>query len=213
MALILSCQAVSKSHGARLLFESISMGISDGERVGLIGPNGAGKSTFLKLLLGQEAPDAGTLSFRKLARLSYVPQDPAFPSGKTVGQILHDALVSLPLDEAQKEGRLAVILGRMKFDNAEAAVETLSGGWTKRLAIACGLVVEPDLLLLDEPTNHLDLEGILWLEDTLKSAPFATLLVSHDRYLLENSVSRMMELSRLYPEGILTVEGSYSQFP
>jgi ATP-binding cassette subfamily F protein uup len=212
MALILSCQAVSKSHGARLLFESISMGISDGERVGLIGPNGAGKSTFLKLLLGQEAPDAGTLSFRKLARLSYVPQDPAFPSGKTVGQILHDALVSVPLDEAQREGRLAVILGRMKFDNAEAAVETLSGGWTKRLAIACGLIVEPDLLLLDEPTNHLDLEGILWLEDTLMSAPFATLLVSHDRYLLENSVSRMMELSRLYPEGILTVEGSYSKF-
>ena len=212
MALILSCQSVSKSHGARLLFEGISMGISDGERVGLIGPNGAGKSTFLKLLLGQEAPDSGTLSFRKLARLSYVPQDPVFPSGKTVGQVLRDALVSLPLDEAEKEGRLAVILGRMKFAYADAAVETLSGGWTKRLAIACGLVVEPDLLLLDEPTNHLDLEGILWLEDTLKSAPFATLLVSHDRYLLENSVSRMLELSRLYPEGLLTVEGSYSQF-
>ena len=212
MALILSCQTVSKSHGARLLFEGISMGISDGERVGLIGPNGAGKSTFLKLLLGQEAPDSGTISFRKLARLSYVPQDPVFPSGKTVGEVLRDALVSLPLDEAQKEGRLAVILGRMKFADANAAVETLSGGWTKRLAIACGLVVEPDLLLLDEPTNHLDLEGILWLEDTLRSAPFATLLVSHDRYLLENSVSRMLELSRLYPEGLLTVEGSYSQF-
>jgi len=212
MALILSCQAISKSHGARLLFERISMGISDGERVGLIGPNGAGKSTFLKLLLGQEAPDSGTISFRKLVRLSYVPQDPVFPSGKTVGQVLREALALSPLDEAEKDGRLAVILGRMKFANAGAAVETLSGGWTKRLAIACGLVVEPDLLLLDEPTNHLDLEGILWLEDTVKSAPFATLLVSHDRYLLENSVNRMMELSRLYPEGILTVEGSYSQF-
>ena len=212
MALILSCQIISKSHGARLLFDGISMGISDGERVGLIGPNGAGKSTFLKLLLGHEAPDSGTISFRKLARLSYVPQDPVFPSGKTVGEVLRDALVSLPLDEAQKEGRLAVILGRMKFADANAAVETLSGGWTKRLAIACGLVVEPDLLLLDEPTNHLDLEGILWLEDTLKAAPLATLLVSHDRYLLENSVSRMMELSRVYPEGLLTVEGSYSQF-
>jgi ATP-binding cassette subfamily F protein uup len=96
MALILSCQVISKSHGARLLFERISMGISDGERVGLIGPNGAGKSTFLKLLLGQEAPDSGTISFRKLARLSYVPLDPVFPSGKTVGQVLQEALVSLP---------------------------------------------------------------------------------------------------------------------
>jgi len=212
MALILSCQAVSKSHGARLLFENISMGISDGQRVGLIGPNGAGKSTFLKLLLGHEAPDFGTISLRKLARLSYVPQDPAFPSGKTVGQILREALGPLPLDDAEKEGRLAVILGRLGFANAATAVETLSGGWTKRLAMACGLVVEPDLLLLDEPTNHLDLEGILWLEATLKSAPFATLLVSHDRYLLENLVSRMMELNRLYPEGIFTVEGNYSQF-
>lgn len=212
MALILSCQTISKSHGARLLFEGISMGISDGERVGLIGPNGAGKSTFLKLLLGQEAPDSGTLSFRKSARLSFVPQDPVFPAGKTVRQVLHETLTPLPVDDAEKEARLAVMLGRMKFANAETAVETLSGGWTKRLAIACGLLVEPDLLLLDEPTNHLDLEGILWLEDTLKAASFATLLVSHDRYLLENSVSRMMELSRMYPEGIFTVEGSYSQF-
>ena len=212
MVLILSCQAVSKSHGARLLFEGISMGISDGERVGLIGPNGAGKSTFLKLLLGHESPDSGTVSLRKLARLSYVPQDPVFPLGRTVGQVLHEALAPLPLDDAEKEGRLAVILGRLGFGNADVAVETLSGGWTKRLAIACGLILQPDLLLLDEPTNHLDLEGILWLEETLKSAPFATLLVSHDRYLLENSVSRMMELNRLYPEGIFTVEGTYSQF-
>jgi len=212
MALILSCQAVSKSHGARLLFEGISMGISDGERVGLIGPNGAGKSTFLKLLLGQEAPDSGTVSLRKLARLSYVPQDPAFLTAKTVGQVLREVLGPLPLEDGEKEARLAVTLGRMGFGNAETRVETLSGGWTKRLAIACGLLVEPDLLLLDEPTNHLDMEGILWLEQTLNSAPFATMLVSHDRYLLENSVSRMMELNHLYPDGMFTVEGSYSDF-
>src|SRR5262249_27792408 len=112
MALILSCQSVSKSHGARLLFEGISLGISDGERVGLIGPNGAGKSTFLKLLLGHDVPDSGAVSLRKFARLSHVTQDPAFPSGKTVGQVVHQALSPLPLDEAEKEGRLAVTLGR-----------------------------------------------------------------------------------------------------
>src|SRR5262245_13199341 len=212
MALILSCQTVSKSRGARLLFEGISLGISDGERVGLIGPNGAGKSTFMKLLLGHEAPDFGTVSQRKLAQVSYVPQDPAFQSGETVAQVLREALSPLPLEEAEKEARLAVMLGKFGFTDATLAVETLSGGWTKRLALARGLIVEPDLLLLDEPTNHLDLEGILWLEDTLKSAPFATLLVSHDRYLLENSVNRMMELNRLYQEGLCTVEGSYSEF-
>jgi len=212
MALVLGCQAISKSYGARLLFENISMGISDGERVGLIGPNGAGKSTFLRLLLGIESPDSGTISVRKAARISHVAQDPLFPAGKTVGRVLREALAPLPLDEAERVGRLAVILGRMGFADADVLVETLSGGWSKRLAIGCGLIQEPDLLLLDEPTNHLDLEGILWLEDTLKSSRFATLLVSHDRYLLENSVSRMMELSRLYPEGIFNVEGNYSQF-
>src|SRR5687768_18593738 len=116
MALILSCQDISKSHGARLLFDRISMGISDGERVGLIGPNGSGKSTFLKLLLGQEVPDSGTISFRKLARLSYVPQDPIFPSRKTVRHVLREALAALPLDETQKEARLAIILGRMRSE-------------------------------------------------------------------------------------------------
>jgi ABC-type multidrug transport system fused ATPase/permease subunit len=96
MALVLGCQAVSKSYSARLLFENISMGISDGERVGLIGPNGAGKSTFLRLLLGIESPDSGTISIRKLARISHVAQDPFFPASKTVGQVLREALTPLP---------------------------------------------------------------------------------------------------------------------
>jgi len=212
MALILGCQAVSKSYGARPLFENISAGISDGERVGLIGSNGAGKSTFLRLLLGIEFPDSGTISIRQMARISHVPQHPLFPAGKTIRQVLQEALAPLPLDEPEKVGRVAVMLGRLRFARADVLVESLSGGWSKRLAIGVGLIQEPDLLLLDEPTNHLDLEGILWLEDTLKSSRFATLVVSHDRYLLENSVNRMMELSRLYPEGIFSVDGSYSQF-
>lgn len=212
MALVLSCQALCKSHGSRLLFENISMSISDGECVGLIGPNGAGKSTFLKLLMGIESADSGAISIRKLARISYVAQHPLFQAGKTVGQVLRESLAWLPLDEAERAGRLAVMLGRLGFASADLSVGMLSGGWLKRLAIGAGLIQEPDLLLLDEPTNHLDLEGILWLESTLKAAPFATLLVSHDRYLLENSVKRMTELNRLYPDGIFIVEGNYSQF-
>ncbi len=129
-----------------------------------------------------------------------------------MGEVLRQAAASLPWDEAEKAGRVAVMMGRLGFADGTDSVDKLSGGWSKRLAIGCGLIQEPDLLLLDEPTNHLDLEGILWLEATLKAAPFATLLVSHDRYLLENCVSRTLELSHLYPEGIFNVEGTYSQF-
>ncbi|HEV2321346.1 MAG TPA: ABC-F family ATP-binding cassette domain-containing protein, partial [Gammaproteobacteria bacterium] len=104
------------------------------------------------------------------------------------------------------------LIREMAFADLQQPVDTLSGGWRKRLAVSCALVRQPDLLLMDEPTNHLDLEGILWLEQLLKEARFAFVLVSHDRYFLENATNRIVELNRRYPDGYLRVEGNYSEF-
>jgi ATP-binding cassette subfamily F protein uup len=103
-------------------------------------------------------------------------------------------------------------LREMQFADLQQQVSALSGGWRKRLAITCALIQQPDLLLMDEPTNHLDLEGILWLEGLLKAARFAFVLVSHDRYFLENTTNRTVELNKRYPDGYLKVDGSYSEF-
>src|SRR5689334_14627931 len=183
--LLLSCDAIGKGFGARPLFESLSFGISEGDHVGLVGPNGSGKSTLLKILAGVEEPDSGSRSMRKGVRVGYVPQDPVFAPGKTVEEVLLDALHDdHTLDEYEKFGRVSVALGKTGFLENDVRSEVLSGGWRKRLAIAQQLVREPDILLLDEPTNHLDVEGILWLESMLKSEPEAFVVVSHDRSYL-----------------------------
>jgi ATP-binding cassette subfamily F protein uup len=210
--LLLSCDAVGKGFGARPLFENLSFGIFEGDRVGLIGPNGSGKTTLLKILAGLEEPDSGILSLRRGIRVGYVPQDPGFPPGRTVEDILAEALADDPAEEFEKIARVAVTLGRAGFNDPSQAVDVLSGGWRKRLAIARELVKAPDILLMDEPTNHLDVEGILWLEDLLQSEPLAYLVVSHDRWFLENVASRMLELDRRYPEGLLQAAGSYTDF-
>ena len=147
---------------------------------------------------------------RKGIRAGYVPQDPFFPPEMPAEAVLVEALAGEPLEEFEKSGRAALLLGRLGFHDPAQAVGALSGGWNKRLAIARELVREPDILLLDEPTNHLDLEGILELEEILALEARAYIVVSHDRYFLENVARRMLELDRAYPEGLLQVDGTYS---
>jgi ATP-binding cassette subfamily F protein uup len=207
-----NAQGVGKSFGAAPLFRDVSFTISERDHIGLIGPNGSGKSTLLQILAGRIAPDQGEVARRKLTRLSYVAQESRFEPADTVRSVLTRALERTAAPENEREGRLVETLGRAGFDDFEQQAEALSGGWKKRLAIAEALVEQPDILLLDEPTNHLDLAAIEWLEAFLIDAPFASVVVTHDRYFLENYAEHIAELSRAYPGGILLVEGNYSNF-
>ena len=208
--LLLGCQDLAKAYGARTLFEGLSFGIFEGDGACLVGPNGSGKSTLLKILAGLETPDTGVRSVRTGVRVGYVPQDPTFTAGPTVEDVVLSALGHVEPDE--RPGRVARALGRAAFSDGRAAVDTLSGGWQKRLAIARELAAEPDVLLMDEPTNHLDLDGILWLETLLEERSRAFLVVSHDRYFLEHVSTRVLELDRAYPEGLFSADGAYSEF-
>lgn len=224
MALLLSCESLAKSFHHRELFTGITLGVYDEERIGLIGPNGSGKSTFLKILAGLEEQDSGQITRRRDLKLGYVPQQDLFAAGATPRSVMAEALQkdggAGHLGEQEQETRVAILLTRMGFADPEKPVATLSGGWQKRLAIARALITEPNLLVLDEPTNHLDLEGVLWLEKILANpreigmsgGSFASILVSHDRYFLDNLPTRIVEINRAFPEGFYSVPGSYSEF-
>ena len=209
---ILNAQGLTKSFGATPLFREISFTVSDGDRIGLIGPNGAGKSTLLKVLAGEEDCDAGDVAVRKRAQIGYVRQESNFEPGVTVRSVLKNALIHAKVDDAEHEGRLRETSGRTGFPNLNAEAAKLSGGWRKRLAIAEAVVIHPDVLLLDEPTNHLDLAGISWLEELLNEGGFACVMISHDRYFLENVATEIVELNRVYADGLLRIKGTYSKF-
>ncbi len=216
---ILNAQGVSKRFGAVPLFQDISFPVNDGDRIGLIGPNGAGKSTLLAVLAGEMEPDSGELSVRKRARIGYVRQISEFAPKITVRGVIEAALQAADVPAEDREQRLRETLGRAGFVDASAEgvhmddeAASLSGGWRKRLSIAEAMVLQPDVLMLDEPTNHLDLEGIEWLEGVLRTSSFAVVVVTHDRYFLEAVANEVVELSRVYAEGLLRVNGSYSRF-
>ena len=209
---IINAQNISKAFGAKPLFQDVSFTVSEASRIGLIGPNGSGKSTLMRILAGFDEPDSGNLAIRKRLRLSYVEQDSHYEKGESVRAVIERALkVSSNLD-SEHGAHFAETLGRAGFENVNADAGSLSGGWQKRLAIVEALVKAPDVLLLDEPTNHLDLAGIEWLEELLEESAFACVVVSHDRYFLENVAREMAELSRVYPDGLLRVRGNYSAF-
>ena len=178
----------------------------------MIGPNGSGKSTMLEILCGKTKPDSGDVAVRKGTKLSYVKQISEFEAGLTIQAVIESALDRVSVPQSERAGRSAETLGRAGFTDLEILAATLSGGWRKRLAIAEALVQKPDILLLDEPTNHLDLAGIEWLERLLQRAAFATVVVSHDRYFLENVTNEMVEIDRAYEDGVLRVKGNYSTF-
>ncbi len=212
MALLITAEDLAKSYGATPLFKNISFNISEGDRLGLVGPNGSGKSTLLEIIAGRRKPDTGNISSRKGTRLSYVAQASEFDPGDTVRSVTSRASRESGVPEPEQERLLLETLGRAGFADFDVPAATLSGGWRKRLAIVEALVSAPDILLLDEPTNHLDIAGIEWLERVLQSARFASVLVSHDRYFLENVANETAELNRVYPDGMLRVDGNYSAF-
>jgi ATP-binding cassette subfamily F protein uup len=211
-AVLLNCQAIEKTYSSTPVFRNLSLSVFEGERLGLIGPNGSGKSTLLRILAGQDEADGGVVAIRKSVLAAYVGQTSDCPLDQSVSAILDGALQDLEPDEAERSARVAVMLGRAGFDDPEITPAQLSGGWRRRLVIARELIRRPDLLLLDEPTNHLDIEGVRWLEEILLANRGASVVVSHDRYFLENVCTRIAEVNRIYPDGVFTTSGKYSDF-
>lgn len=209
----INCDSISKSFGTYTLFKDISAGISEGDKIGIIGPNGSGKSTFMKILAGKETPDEGTVSVKRQLRVAYVPQMSSYPD-QTIEKILQEKLQDFEphLQPYEVLVRVNTTLSKVGFPNPEQNALALSGGWKKRLDIACALLCDPNLLLLDEPTNHLDLEGIEWLENFLKRENLTFMVISHDRYFLANISNRVFELNRQFPKGLFTVAGDYEEF-
>ncbi len=212
MRAILAVRDLSKTYASHDLFDHLSITFHDEERVGLIGPNGAGKTTLLRILAGIEPADSGSVDRANDAHIAYLPQTDVFPPGMTVEEALLGALSGLPMEDYERPVRARKMLRRLGFEEGSAPVESLSGGWRKRLAIGCQLVQEPDLLLMDEPTNHLDLQGIDWLERFLERSRISFVVTTHDRYFLERVTDRIVEINPRYRDGSYSVRGHYSDF-
>jgi len=212
MSHIFSLKNVSKTYGDDTLFHDLSFDFKLKEQIGLIGMNGSGKSTLLKIIANEIEPDTGELITNTDLRFIYLPQEDHLDSDQTVEQLLYDSSKGSPFDDRERHKIVQKSLGKGEFENINMPVGNLSGGWKKKLAITRALCCKPDILLLDEPTNHLDINGILWLEELLKSAQFSFIVVSHDRTFLENVCLNVMEIAKYYPEGYFKITGQYKKF-
>ncbi len=207
----LQVENLTKSFGDKVLFESISFGVAEGQRVALVARNGAGKTTLLNIIAGEEDYESGSVTFRKDLRVGYLRQQPAFPEGLTV---LQACMMNAPKEtELERswdyETRYKQILGKLKITHLDQRVETLSGGQLKRVALANVLIANPELLILDEPTNHLDLEMVEWLEEFLRRSQMALLMVTHDRYFLDRVCSDILEIDQ---QQLFPYRGNYSYY-
>ena len=227
---------LTKSFGDLVLFENVSLGIAEGQRVGLIAKNGSGKTTLLNIIAGKEGYDSGNIVFRRDLRVDYLEQDPQYPEELTVLEAcfhhgnstvelikeyercmeteghpgLENLLARMDQEKAwEYEQKAKQILSQLKIRNFDQKVKQLSGGQLKRVALANALITEPDLLILDEPTNHLDAESIDWLEQHLQQYEGTVIAVTHDRYFLDHVAGWILELDR--GEGI-PWKGNYSSW-
>ncbi len=233
----LSVENISKSFGMRVLFEGISFGINEGQKIGFVAKNGTGKTSLLNIIAGNDLPDSGNVTFRKGLKVAYLPQEPNLDAQLTVEQAIFSAdnpilnvietyekTLENPDDSEayQKafdamdahdawdfETKYKQILFKLKLEDFDAKVSSLSGGQKKRLALANAILTTPDLLIMDEPTNHLDLEMIEWLENLFAKENFTLFMVTHDRYFLERVCNEIVELD----EGQLyNYKGNYSYY-
>jgi ATP-binding cassette subfamily F protein uup len=212
MSALIYGQKLSKAYGTKRLFHELTLGVSEKDRIGIIGPNGSGKSTLLRIFAGLEQPDQGRVTRRQHLRIAYIPQQAECDPESTVAEEIERAALASGLPAHDCVARVQETLGRMGFGQGDQLVGPLSGGWEKRLAIACGFVQAPDVMLVDEPTNHLDLEGMRWLEQVMSQAPWPWIMVSHDRWFLSHATNKVAELNTRYPDGIFLVPGTYEEF-
>ncbi len=211
MSSLLTSQDLSMTFSTDTLFDQVSLNIATSDKIGMIGPNGSGKSTLMKILSGALKPDQGIVQAKKHAVIAYVPQSEVYPDSPILDIVADELKHTLP-DEHERETQAYITLGKAGFVDFQQTPSALSGGWKKRLAIAKQLVKEPDLLLLDEPTNHLDIASIKWLEQLLKQAKFAYIVITHDRHFLNQISQTVIELSKAYPGGTFVSKGNYNQF-
>src|SRR4051795_254547 len=194
---LVSLDRVSIAYGHLPLLDEVALQIEARERVSVIGRNGTGKSTLLRILAGEILPDAGTVWRQPSLRVARLEQDVPLSANRSVFDVVAEGHTHhLEEDEAWlKDHHVDLVLSRLELP-ADAIVDTLSGGWRRRVLLARALVGQPDLLLLDEPTNHLDIEAIRWLEEFLASYEGAVLFVTHDRAFLQRLATRIVDLDR-----------------
>lgn len=205
----LQVEDLTKSYGDRMLFDSVTFGVNEGDKIGLIAKNGTGKSTLLRILSGAEAPDSGSVTFRNGLRVGFLAQMPEFEQGKTILQNLLATVKPEEHEEWGHEDRIKQMLFQLGIDNPDREVDHLSGGQIKRVALAQVLLGNPDLLILDEPTNHLDLNSVEWLENYLSRQRVTLLMVTHDRYFLDRVCNKIIEIDM---KQIFTYEGNFDLY-